>query len=64
MEGLNAGADDYLTKPFSAQELLARVNTNITMARLRREIADEVELQKARLQAVLDTGSGCRLVHV
>ncbi len=55
VEGLNAGADDYLTKPFSAQELLARVNTNITMARLRREIADEVELQKARLQAVLDT---------
>ena len=41
--------------PFSAQELLARVNTNITMARLRREIAAEVELQKARLQAVLDT---------
>jgi signal transduction histidine kinase/FixJ family two-component response regulator len=55
VEGLNAGADDYLTKPFSAQELLARVNTNITMARLRREIADEVALQKARLQAVLDT---------
>ncbi len=55
VEGLNAGADDYLTKPFSAQELLARVNTNITMARLRREIGDEVELQKARLQAVLDT---------
>ena len=55
VEGLNAGADDYLTMPFSAQELLARVNTNITMARLRREIAAEVELQKARLQAVLDT---------
>ena len=31
------------------------MNTNITMARLRREIAAEVELQKARLQAVLDT---------
>ena len=55
VEGLDAGADDYLTKPFSAQELLARVNTNITMARLRREIAAEVEVQKTRLQAVLDT---------
>ena len=55
IEGLDAGADDYLTKPFSAQELLARVNTNITMTQLRREIAAELEVQKMRLQAVLDT---------
>jgi len=25
VKGLNEGADDYLTKPFAAQELLARV---------------------------------------
>ncbi len=55
IEGLNAGADDYLTKPFGAQELLARVNTNVAMARLRRELRVEVETQKIRLQAVLDT---------
>jgi signal transduction histidine kinase/FixJ family two-component response regulator len=55
IEGLEAGADDYLIKPFGAQELLARVNTNITLARLRHEISSELEAQKVRLQAVLDT---------
>ncbi|MEV8371120.1 SpoIIE family protein phosphatase [Kribbella sp. NPDC056861] len=33
--GLEAGADDYLVKPFSAAELLARVQTNVRLARLR-----------------------------
>jgi PAS domain S-box-containing protein len=37
VEGLDAGADDYLTKPFSARELLARVSSSLQLARLRRE---------------------------
>jgi signal transduction histidine kinase/DNA-binding response OmpR family regulator len=37
VEGLEAGADDYLIKPFAARELLARVNANIQMAEVRRE---------------------------
>jgi len=33
--GLQAGADDYLVKPFAAAELLARVRGNVELARLR-----------------------------
>ncbi|BBX44801.1 SpoIIE family protein phosphatase [Mycobacterium cookii] len=35
IEGMLAGADDYLVKPFAAAELLARVRANIELARLR-----------------------------
>ena len=35
--GLEAGADDYLVKPFTARELLARIGTHVKIAALRRE---------------------------
>ena len=37
IEGYEAGADDYLVKPFSANELLARVRAQLNMARVREE---------------------------
>ena len=37
VEGLAAGADDYLVKPFSARELLARVGAHVQLGRVRRE---------------------------
>jgi DNA-binding response OmpR family regulator len=36
-EGLTAGADDYLVKPFTAGELLARVGAHLQLGQLRRE---------------------------
>ena len=47
VEGLQAGADDYLVKPFTARELRARVATHLKMAKLRREAAE----REARLDA-------------
>ncbi|HEX3987641.1 MAG TPA: ATP-binding protein [Acidobacteriaceae bacterium] len=45
-EGLEAGADDYLVKPFTARELLARVGSHIAMHRLRLELTHrETELR-------------------
>ena len=35
IEGLDAGADDYLVKPFSAAELLARVRASVQLSRMR-----------------------------
>jgi PAS domain S-box-containing protein len=37
IEGLEAGADDYLVKPFAANELLARIRNHIELARERRQ---------------------------
>jgi len=41
VEGLAAGADDYLVKPFSAQELLARVGAHLELGRTRRAAEEQ-----------------------
>ena len=53
VEGLRTGADDYLIKPFTARELLARVAANLATTRIRRDAAKAVEASEARLAAVL-----------
>jgi len=40
IEGLVAGADDYLAKPFSARELIARVGGRIMLSRSRRRMEE------------------------
>jgi PAS domain S-box-containing protein len=54
VEGLAAGADDYIVKPFGVRELLARIDGAIRLARLRGEVASrEQELKTARAQVKL-----------
>ncbi len=50
VEGMQAGADDYLTKPFSARELLARVSGRLEIARLRRERESQLQVSQAELE--------------
>jgi signal transduction histidine kinase len=47
VEGLEAGADDYLIKPFAARELTARVETQLRLARSRAD----AEASRARAEA-------------
>jgi signal transduction histidine kinase/CheY-like chemotaxis protein len=53
IEGLRAGADDYLVKPFTAGELLARVRTHLKLARARsaehERIVAAIEAERHRL---------------
>jgi signal transduction histidine kinase len=57
LEGLAAGADDYMVKPFGARELRARIDGAIKLARLRREAAAreqalhvQIEIERGRVK--------------
>jgi PAS domain S-box-containing protein len=50
-EGMEAGADDYLVKPFTARELLARVGAHIAMYRLRSQLTAGEHEQRLKAEA-------------
>ena len=70
--GLEVGADDYVTKPFSMRELLARVKALLRRVRLDREAAAQSQQAASRLEfgdLVIDVNRrevrrGGRLLHL
>jgi PAS domain S-box-containing protein len=55
VEGLDAGADDYLVKPFSARELAARVSSTLELARVRQEAARRETELRAEAHGILES---------
>ena len=53
--GLEAGADDYLIKPFTARELLARVSAHLSMRRRRLEAQSALKESQSTLQSFYDS---------
>lgn len=51
VQGLDAGADDYITKPFSARELMARLQAGLRIRRAQREVAET----QSRYQLLVET---------
>ncbi len=65
-EGLEAGAEDYITKPFSPAIVLARVKTHLTVYDHARDLERRVdertrELQESRLEIIKRLGQAAKL---
>ncbi|MBI4476640.1 MAG: response regulator transcription factor [Acidobacteria bacterium] len=67
--GLDAGADDYMVKPFNVDELRARVQCGVRVVSLQKALADRIqELEEAmsrvkRLQGLLPICAYCKRIR-
>jgi len=53
VEGFRLGAVDFISKPFQREELIARIETHLTLARLRADLekqTDDLRLTNEQLQ--------------
>ncbi|WP_020654052.1 ATP-binding protein [Massilia niastensis] len=58
LDALDAGADDYLVKPFSGRELIARVRSHVQMVRLRRTALEQEGVLLRQIEAVRNDLAG------
>ena len=69
VEGMQAGADDYLTKPYHRDELRVRVQVGVRMIELQEKLAEQIgELREAldqvkRLQGIIPICGYCKKVR-
>jgi PAS domain S-box-containing protein len=54
-KALQEGADDYIIKPFTAGELVARIETHLKIARLRKELLDQERQLRLRTEQILES---------
>lgn len=64
LDVFKVGASDYLVKPFSKEELLARINVHIERSRVNRELRETISLlkeanEKIEKMSIMDPLTGC-----
>ena len=64
VKGLSLGAVDYISKPFRAAELLARVKTHLQLHLLTQRLEQEVEARTAELQKTVEQLNVAKLQQI
>lgn len=62
LEGFEAGGVDYVTKPFRAKELMARVRTHLELKRTRERLKDQLA-EIRTLRGILPICSSCKKIR-